>query len=363
MAKAKRRIKRARITHISLCKRGANRSAVIYKSVSEDRGMFDVEAVAKLDEEGLLTAVVVAPGVTFSDGDVVDQADVIKESCHGWLTECIANGGGVDVSHDFKTLAADAVQVCENFIIQKNDPRFADYQIDGEPRDATGGWGVVFKINDETIRARYRTGDWNGVSMAGDAIVEPITMQDFPDALAESLGQTQSELDMDETKLAELIAAQNAPVLGALEALTKALTPNTDTNDDSADTATEVKFEGDPSDLDAVRAHQRTLRVAKVDWNDPKSVADYEAELAKEAADSNDGDAGADLDADTQAQVDALEKQRTDLQTEVARLRGGSAQGSEGSRVQKSTSDADTIASARATAKSAAERFNKRRGL
>lgn len=189
---AKERIKRARITHISLCPRGKNRLRATFHAVADDEIALDFRALACMGEEGLLTACVYLPeaaGVPDTMGRVIDGPALI-DCAHNWLTEVIEGRGGIDIRHDFKALPSDAVQICESFIIQKGDPRFAHLRCEGKPVDATGGWGAVFKIHDAKLRELYRKGEWEAVSMAGLAEVEPIQMADFSskqrDKLADS---------------------------------------------------------------------------------------------------------------------------------------------------------------------------------
>jgi hypothetical protein len=171
MAKAKdkkkvKRIVKAKIDFISLCEKGANTFSTIYKGGDEDKSV-DLSTICKdMNELGEIVALVYAPESVDSQGDVASAA-VIKEFAHDFSK----NGEGIDVKHNEEVLSKDAVYVAESFIVQKNDPRFdgmKDY--DGNSVDATGGWGVVLKVDDEDLREKYRSGEWEGVSMGGTAI-------------------------------------------------------------------------------------------------------------------------------------------------------------------------------------------------
>jgi hypothetical protein len=48
----------------------------------------------------------------------------------------------------------------------------------GSKVDVTGGWAVVIKIENEELRKKYRTGEWDGVSMAGPGRVENLNKED-----------------------------------------------------------------------------------------------------------------------------------------------------------------------------------------
>lgn len=113
--------------------------------------------------------------------------------------------------------------------------------------------------------------------MAGPAIVETIAKAD---------NQKKDE-DMDIKELEAALAKSNESLIAGL---VKALTPPAPKQEEQ--TAV-IKFEGDPSDLAAVAAHERKLRAALVKWDDAKSVAAYKAELAKEAADKAAAEAAA----------------------------------------------------------------------
>jgi hypothetical protein len=154
-----RKILKARITHISLCKRGANKIAAIYRS--ENAPSFALEAVAKMDEKVELVACVYAPNLLDAESMWTDP-EVIRKACHEFLTEAIAGRGGIDVSHDFQPLGEADVKISESFVIQKGDPRFADMKVDGKPPHLTGGWGKVLQIHKPTFRSQYSTRDWDG---------------------------------------------------------------------------------------------------------------------------------------------------------------------------------------------------------
>lgn len=113
--------------------------------------------------------------------------------------------------------------------------------------------------------------------MAGPAIVETIAKAD-----------NQKKEDIMELKELEAALAKSNESL--IAGLVKALTPPAPKADEQAPV---IKFEGDPSDLTAVTAHERKLRASLVKWDDAKSVASYKAELAKEAADKATAEAAA----------------------------------------------------------------------
>lgn len=318
-----RRIKSARIKFISLVPRGANQLPVLYKSEDQTAQFDCIVKDDRFAEHGELTAIVYVPERVDSQGDVA-SAEVIKQMAHDYVREM----GAVDVRHNTQALPREKVTVVESFIIQKGDVRFSDLKdYSGRPVDATGGWGVVIKVDDGELRRLYREGHWNGVSMFGPAIVEPISKSagSFADALAERLAAGRNTnntegTDMDIKELEAALAKSNDALATKLAdtivvGLTKALKPEAPANEEPN---TEViKFEGDPTNLDDVRAHKRKVRAALVKWDDPKSVAAYEAELAKEAGEADKGKS---------PEVLAAEAALAKAQAELTRIQKGSNQ-------------------------------------
>lgn len=330
-----RRIKRAKIHTIALCKRGANRLPGIYKA--EGEGLLFEALIVKDDRllgEGLLTSVVYAPEMRDSQGDIASAA-VIKDMAHGFFRE----GGELNLSHDGKPISKKDAYPAESFVIQKGDPRFANAtDRDGNSVDVAGGWGVVIKLESEELRKKYASGEWDGVSMEGSGEFEASTAKtdDFLNALAKRLGlNTTEEIDMDPKELVALIKSEIATALSAalkkeetgadgLDPIAKSLFPNDDTKakvahaaiqlakaegkggdalvkaatDATAEPEADAKaapvFKGDPSDAKAVAEHAEALRVFKaseeVDWNDPEAVAAFAKSMEKsEDAEGDDG--------------------------------------------------------------------------
>lgn len=237
--------------------------------------------VSKMDEkEGLLYTLVWAPEFADIDGDIMDAAE-IQKMAHGFL----ANGGNIDVEHDLDPLSTEQVQIAETLIVQKGDKRFADMTYDGKPIDPTGSWGLVMKILDPELKAGYIAGDWDGVSMWGQAESTPVNKTQLPTS------NTENNL-MDDNEIKALVAkavadgikaskdadaeTQRVADVAKAEAQKKA-----DVAKAEAEKKNEVKFEGDPTDVADIAKHEQKLTLAKVDWNDPKSVASYKATLDK----------------------------------------------------------------------------------
>lgn len=169
--KARRRLKNAEITHVSLCRRGVNGVRSILKSVSdtEARILFKT-SIAKMTNEGLLHTLVYLPDDVDHEEDTM-TAEEVRKTAHGFLR----NGGHIDIEHDGVPLSRDEVHIAEHYIVPPNDPKFAGITDDqGNLIDPTGAWGLILKIHDPDLLAGYELGEWIGVSMAGRAEVEMI---------------------------------------------------------------------------------------------------------------------------------------------------------------------------------------------
>lgn len=157
-----KRITKAEIKFLSLCPRGANRMPVVYK----DDDHFDLETLVKVSEDaGEILAVVYAPNLVDAQGEFAD-ADVIKQMAYGFARD----RGNVDIRHDNVAVKPSQAYVAESFIVAKGDERFADFKdANGKAVDVTGAWATVVKVDDPELRAKYRTGAWQGISMGGRA--------------------------------------------------------------------------------------------------------------------------------------------------------------------------------------------------
>lgn len=315
---------------ISLCRRGANQLPCLYKS--ED-GRAELQLLTKagssFDEDGEILGVVYAPDIEDSDEDIADAAAIKKIQ-----RDSTKAGFKLDLQHDGKPLSADRAWLAENMIIAKGDERFRGFKDrKGTERDVTGGWGIVVKVEDAELRRKYRSGEWDGFSMAGPALVEPITKADtslverFLKALAGGLSLGGERAAEDDMKIEELNAALAANNEASATAIVKALTtagvikaaapapvvPPTP----APDVKPVVKFEGDPMDPKAVAAHREKLAKAKlaegVDWGDSASVDAYNARLAEHLAKSA-------------AAPDPNAAQIAKLEEDIRKLKGQSSQ-------------------------------------
>jgi len=214
--KARRRILKADIEFISLCPKGKNRFRVLYKEDSDGQGdpPLEFRALTKDLGEGRVLAAVYAPEHDDVDGDLA-APEVIEEMAHTWAR----NGSKLDLRHDGKALTREQAYVAESFIIQKGDSRFQGMtdELD-RPVDMTGGWATVIQLEDQSLREQYASGEWGGVSLFGDGLVEPIEKEDgrvervvkqLEDLLdrRDVGGPDDIELDMTEEELQAKISA------------------------------------------------------------------------------------------------------------------------------------------------------------
>ena len=282
-----KRLKKARIQFITLCPRGKNLMPVLYKA----DGTVAFDALTKATEDaGELTNIVYAVETPDSDEHLA-SAEVIKDMAHAFQKE----GGQIDIRHDGKPVSSDKAYVAESFIVQKGDPRFADYKdYDDNPVDATGAWATVIKIEDPALRQLYRDGEWNGVSMQGTGLLT-VEKADETDSLLQKILKAiglksptnDEDVDMKNEELQALLK-QDREVLVA--ELTKILKPEPKKEEVKKE---EVKKEDeaptlDLTDIKAVREHAEKLEKEEAaknfDLTDPKAVRELADKLAKEEA-------------------------------------------------------------------------------
>ena len=219
------------VDYISLCPRGANTLVTSYKSEGSETPLEIRTVTQQMSEEGVLTAAVYVPDLVDAQGEEA-SAEAIKQLAYSFSRD----GRGIDIVHNEAVLPKEDIYMAETFIIQKDDPRFADLKdYDGDPVDATGGWGVVFKVENEALRELYREGEWAGVSLGGLLYKDPVNenenlgvLKSLVKALKE-LGTSQSEnedINMKPEELLEVLKTNNETLIkGVGELVTKAMAP------------------------------------------------------------------------------------------------------------------------------------------
>lgn len=247
----RRRIKSASIQRLSLCRRGKNGLTTLFKSLDDDQGEWQM--IVKGDDKGELLAVAYPIGKTDSDGDFVETAEAIESMAHSFMR----NGAELDIEHDGVKLTKDQAYIKESFVIQKGDERFKDWPgYDGEPFDATGGWGVILQLDDLSLRKSFSDGEWDGISLFGQAVVEQVDLKAASERVAARMGAQETDMTEAEKKaLADAIKASVAEMVKS--AVTEATKP--------ADKPETIKtdapvFDGDPSKVEDLEAFAKSLK-------------------------------------------------------------------------------------------------------
>ena len=294
-----RRIKKAFVDFVSLCKRGANRLPTLYKS--DDGEDIELVTLSKFDEDnGELLTCVYAPNHIDSDEEFAN-AETIKDASYGWM----AKGAALDIKHNGKKVPIEKAFVAENFIIQATDERFHGWQDNaGNDVDLTGGWGILIKINDPELRRLYRTKEWDGVSMGGEAIrttekedgEEPTWFRNFANAFLTKTKNkdTDQEDDMDSKTLEKALGEQFKPLNDKFDKLIDVLTKNSDNkekdgerteNRKSDDKPTKPVYRGKPDDEKALKKFERELLVYEVrkeaDLSTAEGVRSYQEAMSE----------------------------------------------------------------------------------
>ena len=158
--KAKRRIKKASITHISLVDKGANAKTIIWKSGAEPVHSTIVDIRKTDDEQHMVYGIVYSPDQVDNQGDVADAA-VIKDMAHNFMKSRYTTN--VDRQHDF---ISDEGYVAESWIVRKGDAFFKS-----EPEDS---WAVGVKVEKDETWELVKSGEISGISMAGFAEMEEL---------------------------------------------------------------------------------------------------------------------------------------------------------------------------------------------
>jgi len=262
-----RRIKRAEVKRLALCKRGKNGLTTLYKS--DGTAEFATLTKATNAEKGELLTVIWPKGLADADGDFADTEAAIDSM----MESLIANGGKLDIEHEGDVLPRGAVAIQEVFTIQKSDTRFADWKdYQGNAVDVTGGAAARIKINDPALRAAYRDGDWDGVSLFGPAAVEQVDIVAASQRVAARMGGIQ-ETDMTKEELQAILDAQKASFVELAKSLKEILTAKSENTESGKANGNS----GANAQTATVEAEQRPTFTGDV--SDPQALADYESAL------------------------------------------------------------------------------------
>lgn len=307
----KRRIKWAKVEFLSLCPRGANRMAVVYKSDDPNEAKVSLETLTKastdFDEKGELLAVGYPAEIRDAQGDIAG-AEVVKEMAYSFMS----SGGKLDLRHNNNLIAKERAFVAENFLVQKSDGRFHDWKDaqGGGVGDLTGSWAVVLKVEDPELRKLYRNGGWNGVSFEGRVGL-----------VVEKEGDT---MDFEKFLLAlkESLATQTATLS---KSITDALTPKpapTPTPEPAKKEDAAPVFKG-PLTVENLKKHREAVirhnLLKTVNLDDPEALAAAIEQLEKEHE-------AALLSETPEQKIDRLQKENRALSQRVKKQDRASAQ-------------------------------------
>lgn len=286
-----KRIKKAKVKYISLCPKGKNKLPTLYKEDGAD--YLDLPMLLckgpDFDDKGELLAVVYMPENPDADEHVA-SADVIKEMAYDFQKE----DGQIDIRHDGKPVDKDRAFLAETFIVQKGDPRFSELRdYNGENVDATDSWGVVIKLEDPELRKAYREDGWQGVSLAGPALLVDETKEDTSNL----------EYEMKPEELEQVLEKNNSSVLDGLKSLVKELftgkteksteepapKPVAKEEPETPKEELEPVFKGDITNPEDVEAHCQALEAfelkKKLKLNDPVALRKHLDSLKKSKGD------------------------------------------------------------------------------
>lgn len=346
--KARREILDGKIFFLSLVDEGANDAEILLKNKDLQR----IESVAKLGKDKLLYTLVYGPDHVDSDGDMAKRGAVQKIS-HSFIKNM--KGSGIDVMHNCQPVDADAAQVCESFIIQKNgDDRFKGVKLQGRVIEDTseleGWWAAVIKLNDAELRAPFESGEWGGVSMYGPALVRDVAKSDFTSALSSRLGNPQTQdSDMDPKELAAAIALALTPLNDSISALGKRM-DDADSkkkkDDVILDKSVAPAFDGDRNDLAAIEAYEEDLFAASLDLTKAADLKKWKAHLVAKAEIDDNGET---------AELRKAKANAAAAEAKVKELLKGSNQTPD--EVSKNENDTDRMTRIRKSAKETANKL------
>lgn len=160
-----KQLKKIRVTHISLVKKGANGAEIIYKSATTEPTHTREVKLSKFDEkEGIVYGVVYAPDKVDTQGDFAKVED-IKEAAYDFMKQL--NGHNVDKNHSFQN---EDAYVAESWLTKSGDPLFPD-----EP---VGTWAVAIQLESDELKKSVASGEIAGLSMAGSAKKTEVKKED-----------------------------------------------------------------------------------------------------------------------------------------------------------------------------------------
>ena len=167
------RLKDLEVEFISLVKSPANGLPLVLKQAGSR-----VFLLEKMDEERQVAyGIVYAPDVVDAQNDFADRFEIEKAAYRFMKAK---RQDQVDQNHDFQPVVG--AYIAESWIVKADDPWFP----------MPGAWAVGIKVEDPAVWAALKSGDLQGLSMAGGAVREEVT-KGAADAVLVGLVQTLSQ--------------------------------------------------------------------------------------------------------------------------------------------------------------------------
>lgn len=212
MGEVKRTITDFGVYCISLVRNPANKKPIILKSADvdlENPGIEKFFTIRKADDEKqIVYGLVCVPDEVDTQGDVLTASAIEKAMENFMKWGCAPN---VDREHDFNM--RDAF-VRESWLVKDGDPMFTE----------VGGWAVGIKIKNQELWDTIKSGQVQGLSLAGDIynyIDGPVTTGKNEEGL---LSKVKQLLGLPTEKAGRTISSANRTKLEkAMEALNSAV--------------------------------------------------------------------------------------------------------------------------------------------
>jgi hypothetical protein len=122
---------------------------------------WDAEIIKRVDEKRTVVGVVLKPGTTDAQGDLIRTAEVVEEAAERFLVNLIAGKAKIGVQHSDFTRS---ILVLQSFIAPA--PMTINDQLVPE-----GAWVMKVKVLDEQTWIRVKNGEIRGFSIGGKARV------------------------------------------------------------------------------------------------------------------------------------------------------------------------------------------------
>jgi len=153
------KLKDLSVSFLSLVKTPATGKGLTLKSAKAGERAATFEIIKTDDELMRAYGIVYAPDQEDAHGDTADAATIRKAQAEFMREGRLQN---IDTEHSFTT---EMAFVAESWLVRKDDALFP-----GEPE---GAWAVGIQIGDPDLWKQLKSGELNGISLAGIARMKP----------------------------------------------------------------------------------------------------------------------------------------------------------------------------------------------